>query len=225
MFERWKNAWAGRRLSAIRLEPLAQWAEQRGLAYEPLASGAYVLTGHWWGVPVRIECAAPSRFYMRGMELMARADLAQPTPGGGVVVMNRALKHRLEQKAGELYSQYTDTLQTTAQNVPEEIRWLSMYRDAGWSGPDRRFWARYAVLTDAPEAARDWIDDECLQRLMRWPTEAVGLDTPLLLMRLKGKVYMRLQIDQASDGATAAHALDLFHHASEQARRMIQAAR
>ena len=223
MFERWKNAWAGRRLSAIRLEPVVQWAQLNGLAYEPLAGGAYVLSGHWWEQPVRIECAVPTRPFIQGLEFMARVELARPTPGG-VVVMNRALKQRLERQAGKLYSQYTDTLQTTAQNVPEEIRWLSMYRDAGWSGPDRRFWARYAVLTDVPETARSWLDDESLQRLMRWPTEAVGLDTPLLLMRLRGKVYMRLQIDRANDGATAAHALDLFRHACEQARRL-QAAR
>lgn len=219
MLERLRNAWARRRPSIGRLEGLAQRAEETGLVYGPLEQGGYALTGHWWGQPVRVRCAAPTRPFMQGLEFMARMALAGPTPAG-VVVMNRVLKQQLEQRAGELYSRYTDTLQTTAQNVPEEIRWLSMFRDAGWVGPDQRFWARYAVLTDAPEAARAWLDGDCVQRLMHWPTDAVSPRTPLLLMRMKGKVYMRLQIDRMDDVATAVHALDLFRQACEQARRL-----
>lgn len=223
MFERLKNALARLQWSPARSVPLEQWAQARGLDFIPMLGGAYALSGRWQDQPVRIECTTPSKPFIKGMELMARADLGRAAPGS-VVLMNRSLKHLLEQQATELYSQYTDTLQTTAQAVPEEIRWLAMYRDAGWSGPDPRFWARYAVLTDTPDTARQWIDadgdGDGLRRLMDWPSDAVTPETPLMLMLMRGKAYMRLQVDQTRDIATAVHALDLFRHFSEKARAL-----
>lgn len=216
MFERLKNALARRQEPGVRLEPLAQWADDNNLQYNPLSAGAWAVHGDWGGQPVRIECAAPTRPFIQGVELMARLDLGRTT-AGGVVVMNRVLKHQLELWATELYSQYTDMLQTTAQQVPDEIRWLSMYRDAGWSGPEQRFWARYAVLTNAPDVAREWLDGEGAQRLMRLPPGTISPDTPLMLMLLKGRAYMRLQLDHALDTDTALHAMDLFRHFGEQA--------
>ena len=97
------------------------------------------------------------RMLRMSRELMARADLGLRQEGN-VVVMNRRLKNVLEAQSHQLYSKYTDDLQTIAGVVPDEVRWLAMYRDAGWAGPDRGFWARYAVLTDAPDTARRWID-------------------------------------------------------------------
>lgn len=216
MFDRLKNALTRRQEAGIRLQPLAQWAEDSGLQYSPLPGDSWALHGEWGGLPVRIECAAPSRPFIKGAELMARMDLGL-VDAGGVVVMNRLLKHHLEQWAGELYSQYTDALQTTAQQVPEEVRWLATYRDAGWSGLDQRFWARYAVLTNALEFAREWIDPEGLERLMHWPEGTLAPHTPLMLMLLKGKAYMRLQLDHGRDTRTALHALNLFRHFGEQA--------
>jgi len=152
------------------------------------------------------------------MELMARADLGLKQEGN-VVVMNRRLKEVLEAQSRALYSQYTDDLQTMAGVVPDEVRWLSMYRDAGWAGPDRGFWARYAVLTDAPEMARRWIDSETEQRLMDWP-EPVSDETPVMLMLQRGKTYMRMQIDRKGDTGTALHAFGLFDRASQRALEM-----
>ena len=216
MFDRLKNALSRRQEAGLRLQPLAQWADDNDLQYTPLAADTWALHGDWAGQPVRIECAVPSRPYIKGAELMARLDLGRATPDS-VVVMNRVLKHHVEQWANELYSQYTDELKTTAQQVPDEIRWLSMYRDAGWSGPDQRFWARYAVLTNAPEVARDWLRDDGPQRLASWPEGTVWPETPLILMLLKGRAYMRLQLDHGRDTRTVLHALDLFRHFGEQA--------
>ena len=149
---------------------------------------------------------------------MARADLGLRCEGS-VVVMNRALKEVLEAQSRALYSQYTDELRTMAGVVPEEVRWLSTYRDAGWVGPDHRFWSRYAALTDAPELARRWIDSEAEQQLMAWP-ESVSAATPMMFMLQRGKTYMRVQIDRTSDMATAVHALELFNRLSQRAMDM-----
>jgi hypothetical protein len=216
MFERLGKALRGLRTSSDPSIPLAQWATSQGLAFKPMFGGAYALVGQWQGAGVRIECGAPSRAYLQGMELMGRADLGLTTPSS-VVLMNRSLKRALEQQATALYASYTDALQTSAAMLPEEIRWLATYRDAGWAGPDEAFWERYAVLTDSTETARAWIDTSAVQRLMEWPGDAVSAATPVLFMLLRGKTYLRLQIDQTRDTATAVHALDLFRHLSEQA--------
>ena len=201
-----------------RSAPLAKWADDHALSFNPLVGGAYALTGRWHDRSVRIQCQETSRPFIQGMELMARADLGLKQEGS-VVVMNRKLKDVLEAQSRALYSQYTDDLQTMAGVVPDEVRWLSMYRDAGWTGPDRLFWARYAVLTDSPDTARRWIDSETEQRLMDWP-DPVSDETPVMLMLQRGKTYMRMQIDRTGDTRTALHAFGLFDRASQRALEM-----
>ena len=47
-----------------------------------------------------------------------------------VLTINRPLKEALEKRA---YKMYTDTLQTTEDpGLPEEMRWLAIYDEAGW---------------------------------------------------------------------------------------------
>lgn len=221
MFEGLKNAWVRRSWSDGRSAPLKAWAQAHGLSFTPQAGGAYTMTGAWHGQPARMDCGAPSRPFIQGLELTARVDSGMSMPGN-VVVLNRSLKHRLETWASELYAQYTDTLQTTAQTVPDEIRWLSMYRDAGWNnGPDRHFAARYAVLTDEPDMARHWIDADAQRDLMEWPGEGLSPQTPLMLMLLRGKAYLRMQIDQPRDTDTTVHAFELFRRFSERARGLM----
>ncbi len=218
MYERLKNALSPHAWLRSRSAPLAEWAQEHALSFAPMMGGAYLLTGKWQGRPVRIQCLAPSRPFIQGMELMARADLGLRSQGN-VVVMNRALKEVLEARSRALYSQYTDELRTMAGVVPEEVRWLSMYRDAGWVGPDHRFWSRYAALTDAPELARQWIDSESEQQLMAWPGGVTDA-TPMMFMLQRGKTYMRLQIDHTRDTAAAVHALGLFKRLSQRATEM-----
>jgi hypothetical protein len=157
MFERLKSAFFARPPVAAADEALAQWARERLLNHMALLGGAYALGGRLHDRPFRAECIATSRAYMQGMELMAKADLGL-SPDVTVIVMNRALKRSFEAMANELYAEATETSRTTRKALPEEVRWLSMFRDAGWPGPDGDFWGRYAVLTDSPETARHWLD-------------------------------------------------------------------
>lgn len=218
MFADFTNALIPSPWRRARSAPLAKWAQDHALSFKPMVGGAYALAGRWRDRPVRIQCTEASRPFIQGMELMARADLGLRQEGN-VVVMNRRLKNVLEAQSRQLYSKYTDDLQTMAGVVPDEVRWLAMYRDAGWAGPDRGFWARYAVLTDAPDTARRWIDSETEQRLMDWP-EPVSEETPVMLMLQRGKTYMRMQIDRKGDTDTALHALGLFDRASQRALEM-----
>lgn len=220
MFERLKSAFSARAASSDADDGLAQWAHERLLSHTPLREGAYALGGRLLDRPFRAECIASSRAYIQGMELMAKADLGL-TPEVSMIVMNRSLKRRLELMANELYAEVTDALQTTAKALPEEVRWLSMYRDAGWPGPDDAFWGRYAVLTDAPETARQWLDADSIQMLMDWPTEP-GWDAPRLFILARGKTYLRMQVDQPGDNTSALHALDIFEHLSGRALHLLE---
>lgn len=220
MFERLKNAFGARSSADGADEGLVQWAHERLLSYMPLIGGAYAMGGRLLDRPFRAECIASSRAYIQGLELMAKADLGV-TPEVNVIVMNRALKRSLEALANGLYAEVTDTLQTTAKALPEEVRWLSMYRDAGWPGPVDEFWGRYAVLTDAPEMARHWLDSESVSMLMDWPTESEG-DAPRLFMLTRGKTYLRMQVGKSGDHTAALHALDIFEHLSGRAVQLLE---
>lgn len=170
--------------------------------------------------PFRAECIVSSRAYIQGMELMAKADLGLSSEVN-VIVMNRALKRTLEVLANGLYAGITDALQTTASALPEEVRWLSAYRDAGWPGPVDQFWGRYAVLTDAPGMARHWLNAESVAMLMDWPGEPEG-DAPRIFMLTRGKTYLRMQVGSSGDNTTALHALDIFEHLSGRALQLLE---
>lgn len=220
MFERLKNAFFARPVADAADEGIAQWAHERLLSHMPLLGGAYAMGGRLLDRPFRAECIASSRAYVQGLELMAKADLGL-THEVTVIVMNRALKRNLEALANELYADVTDELQTSAKALPEEVRWLSMYRDAGWPGPDDGFWSRYAVLTDAPDTARHWLDKDSIAMLMNWPTEP-GWDAPRVFMLTRGKTYLRMQVGPPGDSAPALHALDIFEHLSGSALQLLE---
>lgn len=201
--------------------PLVEWAGARGLAFEPRGDGCWSMRGDWAAAPVRIDLQDAGRGYIEGREINARADIGVPLPTG-VVVMNRALRRTLERWSAHVYTQITDSLQTMAHDLPEELRWLAAYRDAGWPGPDPAFFERYAVMTDSLDEARALLDDATIEALMRWPDDARHPDTPLLLMRVRGKLQLRMQLEASRHAACEAHALALFERLS---RRMLAQAR
>lgn len=208
MFDRIKNALSGRAADPLRDDALARWAADRLLSHLPMLGGTYAVGGRLLDRTFRAECTTSHRDYIQGMELLAKADLGL-SHEMHVVLMNRSLKRMLEAraKAGESPRTSPDG----GRSVPEEVRWVGLFRDAGWPGPPDDFWARYAVLTDAPEMALRWLDSASIDTLMDWPSE-VSPQTPVMFMLMRGKAYLRLQVDHPEDRAAALHALDLFEH-------------
>lgn len=215
MFERLKNALGARSSTGEVDETVAQWAGDRLMSHMALMGGGFALGGRLHDRPFRAESIASSRWYIQGLELMGKADL-DVTSEVNIIVMNRDLKRRFEAKANALYAEVTEGLKTTTKSVPEEVRWLSLYRDAGWEGPEDTFWARFAVLTDAPDTAKQWLDEQSIAQLMDCPPEW-PVDTPMILMITRGKAYLRLQVGKENGSAIAVHALDIFEHLSGRA--------
>lgn len=193
---------------------ISEWAGTQGFAFTGQGTGkSFSLEGRVSGKPWRMEVGRPSRNFIRGEELRARAELGI-SEDAAVLVMNRPLKEALEKKA---YSIYTDTLQTTADpNLPEEMRWLSMYEEVGWDSLPRPFWERYAILADERDNALAFMDAGLADLMLGWPDPAPSDEVPFMLMLLRGKAYLRMEYTPA-DMPTLQHAAAIFTSACESA--------
>jgi hypothetical protein len=221
MFERIKKAFQrepkGRGDSVLSQSPhgpVSEWAASRGMTFSSGALGNTMsMQGKVGSRTWKMELGRPSRDYISGEELRARAELGVFDDVGAMVV-NRPLKEALERRA---YSMITDTLQTTADpRLPEEMRWLAMYDEIGWEGPPEAFWKRYAVLSDKRENALAWVDDDLILQLMSWPEPAPSPQVPFMMVLLRGKCYLRMQYLPA-ETSTLDHATDIFVSACESA--------
>ena len=184
---------------------VSQWAGMQGLAYSSRGEGrGFAVEGMVSGKPWRMERGRPSRDFIRGEELRARAELGV-RDDVAVLIMNRHLKEELEKRA---FSLYTDTLQTQIDpHLPEEMRWLSMYEEVGWEELGQAFLDQYAILADARVHATQWIKPELVNLLQAWPSREPSV--PRVLMVLRGKVYLRMQINEG-DIPSLEHASRVF---------------
>src|SRR5689334_12127513 len=122
MFDRIKKAFSkGESPAAAPVSQMpsqvSEWAGTQGFSFTGKGEG-FLLDGKVGTKPWRMERGKPSRKFIVGEELRARAELGL-NEDAAVLIMNRPLKEALEKQA---YSIYTDTLQTTADpNLPEEM--------------------------------------------------------------------------------------------------------
>jgi hypothetical protein len=209
-----KKATSPSSLPASGLSPsskVSEWASMQGLGFSQRSDGrtGYQMDGKIGGKPWRMEQGKPSRDFIKNSELRARAELGI-RDGLAVMVMNRQLKNDLDKRA---FALYTDSLQTIADpNLPEEMRWLSIYDEVGWEGLGEAFLNNYAILAEERETAMAWISPELVKLLMSWPDHNPA--TPKILMILRGKAYLRMQFTEG-DIPTMEHATNVFTTACE----------
>jgi hypothetical protein len=190
---------------------VSEWAGMQGFVFSQRADGrsGYHVEGKVGGKAWRMEQGKPSRDFIQGAELRARAELGI-RDDVAVMVMSRQLKNDLDKRA---FAIYTDTLQTIADpNLPEEMRWLSIYEEVGWESLGKAFLNQYAVLADNRLNAVTWLNQELVNLLMAWPT--LDPAAPKILMLLRGKAYLRMQATE-DDLPTLEHATQLFTTACE----------
>ena len=200
------------RLGGKALTPASDWAASRGFAYFSTGGDYFEVSGNAAGRHWKLECGEASRDFIEGAELRARADL-KIREDVAVFIWNRVLKETLENRAYELY---TDSLQTTADpNLPDEMRWLSLYQEVGWNQLSPAFWGRYAVLADEREQAFRWITPALADLLISWPSRTPP-QQPFILMLLRGKAYLRMQ-HLPADIVTLNHAVLVLAAACESA--------
>jgi hypothetical protein len=193
--------------------PVSEWAASHNMTFSSGLGSTVTMHGKVGGRPWRMELGRPTRDYISGEELRARAELGVNDEIGAMII-NRPLKETLERRA---YSMITDTLQTTADpRLPEEMRWLAMYDEIGWEGVPDKFWERYAVLADTREHAVAWVDNHLVDLLMAWPDPVPAAQTPFMMVLLRGKCYLRMQYLPA-ETPTLEHATTVFTSACENA--------
>jgi hypothetical protein len=168
-----------------------------------------MLKGKVW----KLERAAASRNYISGEEIRGRADIAVD-PQVSVIIMNRPLKELLEKRA---YALYTDSVETEASpTLMEEMRWLALYPQVGWERVADSFWHRYAVMTGQRAHAMSWVTPKLADLLMAWPEPAPAADIPFILMVMRGKVHLRMQLTP-SNADTLDHITQVFTAAAQSA--------
>lgn len=194
------------------------WARARQLAYARLPEGGETLGGDLQGCPFRMECVPSHRPYIDQFAWVGKCDLGIGPEVEGVLV-NRELKRRFESEI-DAYRAGHLRLAEGQRQVPEEWIWVDELPDQGWSGPDDAFWERYAVLTDVREVVSRWLDEAAIERLMNWPAN-VKSDRPLMIMLLKGKLYVRMQASPLDEPEVVLRLLDLVEHLSIRALRLM----
>jgi len=226
MFDRIRNALtrtaaspaasaARARASAAADAPVSEWASTHGMSFAADGAGGARLEGEVLGRRWRLERGKPTRDYVVGQELRARADLALHQDVAAMV-MNRALKEALESKA---FEQSTDQVRTGIDgSLPQEVRWLAMFDEFVWEGPPAAFWERYAVVAERRETALGWIDPVLVQHLLDWPAPAPSPQAPFTLLLLRGRAYLRMEYRPANL-PTLQHAALVFTSACEAALR------
>ena len=198
MFDRLRKALAPSG-GPVTTKEVARWAASQQLAIVPQAAdGHFDLGGDIAGHPWRLECGAPTREYVRGLELRGRADVGAD-PDAAVMVINRSLHEALESNA---YHAITDTLQTTVNaSLPEEMRWLAMYEEMSWPGLPASFRQHFAVVAERIEIAQRWIHAPLVSQLLNFlegEQSAARTQSPLVLMLVRGRVYLRMEHTQRS---------------------------
>jgi hypothetical protein len=202
-------------------DALAAWAVQRGHAYKREKDGdGFVIDGKLDGTPWRLEWGPPQRPYIVGRELRLRMVLDLP-PDLQMMVMTRSLTEALEKAAFEHVTQGNQT--QLDESVPEETRWLVLFPKLAF-GESKTLRAALAGVSSLPHEGVAWLDGALGRALERASTSWLSAQPPFLLMTLRGRIYLRLQLGSADQPDVAA-ALDLFEVAATAARRVARARR
>ncbi len=219
MLKRIKH-WVGRATGwgQADLEAVSGWADSQGLAFDRLADGTgFALIGTVDGRPWRMEQCPPGRDFIVGAELRARAELGLPEDLA-IMLINRPLQESLEKR---VYEQATQGVHTTVDaELPEEVRWLAVYDQVGWSTAPIAFWEHYALVADSRAHAQQWLDGPLMALLQAWPNSAVQQATPFILQIQRGRAYLRMEYVQA-DVPTLRHAVAVFTQACVSARGLV----
>ena len=168
------------------------------------------------GCELRMEWGPSQRSYIEPNELRLRMDLNLP---GSVqmLVLNQALMERLE---GETFERYTQSAQTMIDiSTPEEMRWLAMFPKVDLSF-DKSLRSHFCVLGADPDLTLAWVKAGLASQLERASQSLLQGDTPFVLITMRGKMYLRMQLSEPSPVALT-QCLALFDSAVQAAQSLI----
>jgi hypothetical protein len=197
-------------------DAVAGWARRAGYVHKREKDGdGFAVEGSFDGTPWRLEWGRPQRRYIEGHELRMRMVLGAP-PDLQLLMMTKSLKERLASEAFELATQSNQT--ALDDSVGEETRWLVVFPKVPLAESQILRNCYAAVASHRHEGAA-WLEGPLAHALERAATTWLNAQPPFLLMTLRGRLYLRLQLASADEQDVAA-ALTLFGIAGAAARRV-----
>ena len=187
--------WLAKLIKMLPENNIAIWARTQGLIYAGTAEiDKFVISGTVDNKPWTVERRAGSRPFIEGDELTLRAVLdVLTTPA--IIIMNRPLKNALEEQA---YNVYTDSVQTfIAPGLTQEMRWIALYPERFQPRLSQDFRDNFAVLANDTSHASSWLSQDLADLICNCQLNQVA--APFILMLLRGKMYIQLQISTTSD--------------------------
>ena len=194
---------------------IAEWAQRREYGYKRArGEDGFVIDGLFEGRPWRIEWGPPQRPYIEGHELRVRMELELPSEMQ-MLVLSRPLMDSLERQT---FEEFTDNVQTQiGTKTPEEMRWLVMFPKVNLGG-FKSLRLRFGAVASAPAAGLAWLEGPLATMLEHASHDLLRADPPFVLMTLRGRAYLRMQL-LAPDPKAVAGALALFETGIAQALR------
>ena len=195
---------------------ISAWAKRRGHVFKREREGhGFVIDGVLEDRPWRLEWGPPQRPYIDGHELRIRMELGLP-PDLQMLVMSRSLMETLEKQAFDQYTQNNQTEMGDA--TPEETRWLVMFpKIAGFGSKLLR--ASFGGVSSLPNEGPAWLDGPFAHALERAAGTLLRQQPPFVVMTLRGRIYLRMQLASADETDVSA-ALALFETAGTEAIRI-----
>jgi hypothetical protein len=195
---------------------VSAWAKKRGHAFKREREGqGFVVDGKLGGTPWRLEWGPPQRPYVVGHELRLRMELGLP-PDMQMLVISKGLMETLEKQAFEQFTQSNQTEMGDA--TPEETRWLVMFPKMPMNG-SKILRSNFGGVSSLPHEGPAWLEGPLGHALERSANTLLREKPPFVLMTLRGRVYLRMQLGSADETDVAA-AVALFETAGAEALRV-----
>ncbi|HEX7437692.1 MAG TPA: hypothetical protein VF308_13365, partial [Caldimonas sp.] len=119
----------------------------------------------------------------------------------------------------QAFEQFTQSNQTEmGDSTPEETRWLVMFPKIPMSG-SKLLRASFGGVSSLPNEGPAWLEGPLGHALERAAGTLLRLEPPFVLMTLRGRLYLRMQLASADETDVAA-ALALFETAGTEAQRV-----
>ncbi len=133
-----------------------------------------------------------------------------------MLIVSKSLMELLEKQA---FEQFTESNQTEMGDAtPEETRWLVMFPKIAMNG-SKLMRASFAGVSSLPNEGPAWVEGPLGHALERAAGTLLRLTPPFVLMTLRGRAYLRMQMKSADETDVAAAAA-LFETACTEARRV-----
>jgi hypothetical protein len=197
------------------LGAVSEWARRCGHGFKRArGEDGFVLDGLLEDKPWRLEWGPPQRAYIEGHELRLRMELKLPSDLQ-MLVLTRPLMDALERQT---YEKFTEGTQTRIDNkTPEEMRWLVMFPKLDLAAL-KNLRVHFGAVASAPVAGLAWLEGPLANQLEQAAGTLLRGDPPFVLMTLRNRAYLRMQL-AVPDPAVIAAALALFEPAVTQAMR------